>query len=316
MLLSTPILITGASGFVGANLLRKMVRSYPPKYIHVLLRKNFQTWRIEDLLKQTSNHVVRLYNYKETNDLVRKIKPKTIFHLATHGAYPHQQKEEEKIISANIVGTCNLMRACARIGCDSFVNVGSSSEYGSKATPMKEADALHPTTPYGVSKAWATLYGEYLALDAEMPITTVRLFSVYGFYEPRGRLIPNVILSLIRGKSPTLAAPTIVRDFVFINDVIEAFMLVAKRSCAMGIFNIGSGKQSTIEEVFEIIKNLVHSKARPQWDKVVGRSFDTDKWVADIHRAKTQLKWEPKTSLESGLMQTVHWIQKNISLYE
>ncbi|MCL5072001.1 MAG: NAD-dependent epimerase/dehydratase family protein, partial [Actinobacteria bacterium] len=199
-------MITGASGFVGANLLRKLITKVPPQKIHVLLRKNSNTWRINDLLDKVSVHILDLRNPSTANRLARTIKPKIIFHLATHGAYPYQQLDEKEITDTNIICTFNLMQACTKVGFAAFINTGSSSEYGINKKPMSEDDKLAPITSYGVSKAWATLYGDYLSFTKEVHIITLRLFGVYGFYEPQGRLIPNVILSLLKNKQPTISS--------------------------------------------------------------------------------------------------------------
>lgn len=313
---STPVLITGASGFVGSNLLRRLVRKVPPKEVHVLLRKSAHTWRINDLLKVVSTHIIDLRDPLAANRFIRKIKPKTIFHLATHGAYPHEQYEEQEIIDTNIICTFNLLQACLGEGFGAFINIGTSSEYGMKKKPMRETDMLDPNTAYGASKAWATLYGRYLALNRKVPIVTLRPLSAYGFYEPLGRLVPNLIVSLIKKRRPHLAAPTVARDFVFIDDVVSACLLAAAHPTAGAIFNVGTGKQTNLAEIFSIMKGIIGVDIKPVWDKKISRSFDTGRWVADIKLAREKLNWVPKTSLRHGLELTVDWFKRNMHLYE
>lgn len=325
MTLQTPILITGASGFVGANLLRRLIEEMPSQKVHVLLRKSSNTWRIDDALKKVSTHVVDLQDQLKINRLVQKIKPRTIFHLAAHGAYPYQQLGEKEIIDTNVICTFNLIQACLRTGFNAFINTGSSSEYGINQKPMSEGDLLTPITAYGVSKAWATLYGQYLALAQKVPITTLRLFGVYGFYEPLGRLVPNIILSLLKKEQPTLIASHFARDFVFVDDVVDAYLSAAENCSQLiprsgivpqFIFNIGSGRQTTLKEIFYFIKDIIRIDIEPIWDNHANHSFDTDRRIADIEMAKIHLGWEPKTNLDNGLQQTVDWFKKNISLYK
>lgn len=312
--MQTPILITGASGFVGANLLRRLIQKMPAKNINILLRKNSNTWRINDLLKKVSVHFVDLLSQPQTDKVLEKLKPKTIFHLATHGAYPYQQNEKE-IIDTNIICTFNLMQACFKVGFDSFINTGTSSEYGMNMQPMKEDDKLIPMTAYGTSKAWATLYCQYLALAQKAPIASLRLFGVYGFYEPQGRLIPNVILSLLKKEQAVLIAPDFVRDFVFVNDVINAYLMAAEQKIS-GIFNIGSGTQTSLKDIFYLIKNIIGIDIEPIYAKNADCSFDQNRRIADMTLAVKNLGWKPKTNLESGLQKTVDWFEDNISLYE
>lgn len=310
-----PILITGGSGFVGANLLRRLVKKYPPKMVHVFLRKNSNTRRIDDVLEKVSVDIVDLRVQAQVDRLVQKIKPKTIFHLATHGAYPSQQLDEKEIIDTNIICTFNLIQASLRVGFDAFINTGTSSEYGINEKPMNEGDMLTPMTAYGVSKTWATLYSQYLALAQKAPIITLRLFGVYGFYEPRGRLIPNVILSLLKKEQPALVALHFARDFIFVGDVVDAYLSAAEKNASQLIFNIGSGRPTTLKEIFYIIKTIVKVDIEPILANVPSHSVDTNRRIADIKLAKTHLGWEPKTNLQVGLQQTVDWFKKNRSLY-
>ena len=314
--MKSPVLITGASGFVGSNLLRRLITEISPKKIHVLLRRGSDTWRIKDLLPKVSVHMADLKTQSAADALVQTVRPKTIFHLATHGGYSYQQNDEQAIIDTNIVFTFHLMQACLRVGFDAFVNTGSSSEYGAKKKPMSEKDVLHPGTAYGASKAWATMYGEYLALAKKAPVVTLRPFTVYGAYEARGRLIPNIILALLNGEAPRLASPRIARDFIFIDDMIGAYIRAAERPSAGAVFNIGSGKQATIKEIFDVVRDIMEVDVDPRWDRTIGRSFDTNHWVADIRLAQRQLGWKPKTSLQNGLWETVAWFKKNAYLYE
>jgi len=313
--MQTPILVTGASGFVGANLLRRLIEETPSQKIHVLLRKNSNTWRINDVLKKITVRVVDLRSQSATNQLLRKIKPKTIFHLATHGAYSYQQHDEKEILETNIICTFNLMQACLKIGFDCFINTGTSSEYGINQKPMKEKDMLIPITPYGVSKAWVTQYCKYLALAQKIPVTTLRLFGVYGFYEPRGRLVPNLILSLLKKEQPTLIASNFARDFVFVGDVVDAYLSAVENHSKEAVFNIGSGTKTTLNEIFNMIRKIMKVGIEPIIDNSINDSFDPNQRIADIKLAKTQLGWQPKTNISDGLQQTVDWFKNNISLY-
>lgn len=315
MKLQTPILITGASGFIGANLLSRITKKVSPKEVHVFLRKNSNLWRINDLLEKVSAHIVNLQDQTGTEQLLQKIRPKTIFHLATHGAYPYQTKDEKEILETNIICTFNLLQACLKIGFEAFINSGTSSEYGVNQKPMRENDILIPVTAYGVTKAWATLYGQYLACSQKAPIKTLRLFGVYGFYEPRGRLIPNIILSLLKKERPNLIAPHFARDFVFVDDVVDAYFAAAERKNQGMIFNIGSGAKIKLEEVFCIIKKIMGVDIDPIWGDYTNNLSDENRRIADISFTKRNLKWQPKTDLRIGLEHTIEWFEKNISLY-
>lgn len=314
--MQTPILITGASGFVGANLLRKLIHEVQPRRIHVLLRKDSNIWRINDVLKEVLVHVVDLRSQPATDRLLQKIKPKIIFHLAAHGAYPYQQNDEKEILETNVICTFNLMQACLKVGFNAFINTGTSSEYGINQKPMQENDTLFPVTSYGASKAWSTQYAKYLNFTQKAPITTLRLFGVYGVFEPRGRLVPNLILSLLKKEQPTLVASEFARDFVFVGDVVNAYLCAVENRSQETVFNIGSGVKITLKEIFEVIREIMKVDIEPIIDFSMNDSFDPNKRIADIKLAKKYLGWTPKTDLQDGLQQTVNWFKENRSLYK
>jgi len=305
------ILVTGATGFVGACLTHRLIKG--KDNIHIILRKSSDAWRIKDILKKLKLHYVDLINRQQVVQEVKKIKPKIIYHLATYGGY-HFQKEPKKILETNIFSTLNLLSACAETGFDAFVNTGSSSEYGTKSKPMSEGDLLEPGTYYGIAKASQTLLCQYLAKNDNLPVATLRLFSPYGPYEEPTRLIPVLINSCLTGKELNLISPKVVRDFNFIDDVINAFLKVPSKINKLSgqIINIADGKQRTLKEVVNIITANIPCRSKVNWEmEKVGRPYDTDIWQANISKARKLLNWRPKYSLEKGLLKTIIWFEKN-----
>ena len=134
-------LITGAAGFIGSMLLRKLISINED--VEIILRENSNTWRINDILKNIKIHYSDLSNLEQLKGMISKIKPSVIYHLATHGAYSYQ-KDANLIIKTNILGTWNLLQACNETDYELFINTGSSSEYGRKDFAMRENDALEP----------------------------------------------------------------------------------------------------------------------------------------------------------------------------
>lgn len=308
------VLITGATGFIGSCLTHRLVSmDYD---IHIIKRGQSNSWRIKDILKRVILHNIDLVNSNALEKLVRDIKPDIIFHMATYGGYPFQ-KDINKIIWGNIVGTVNLLNACSKIEFDIFVNTGSSSEYGLKSKPMSEVDILEPINDYGAAKASATLFCQVKAKSERLPIVTLRLFSPYGYYEAPTRLVPSVIMSCLKGKNPEVSSPNSVRDFIFIEDIIDAYMKVIETSDISGeIFNIGYGKQHSVREVVNKIVKLTENNVLPEWGSVPKRAIEPNIWQANITKARAILKWEPKYSFEKGLAKTVKWFMEHMALYE
>lgn len=311
--MSEKILITGASGFVGACLTENLVKEGYD--VSVVTRNIEKSWRLRKVANEVKIYNLDIRNEKDVDDVVKTIKPDKIFNLAAYGGY-YFQNDINKILSSNILGTVNLLNACAKNDFKSFINIGSSSEYGTKKYSMKEADVLEPINTYGVSKAAATLYCRMIAESHKLPIATIRLFSPYGYYEDKSRLVSSVILSCIRGENPKLASGKAVRDFIFIEDVIDIIKKVSDFSNISGkIYNCGTGKQHSVAEIVKTVIKISDKNLIPSWGKVEGRKSDTNKWEADMSLVKQELAWTPKFSLEQGIEKCYKWYKENFELY-
>jgi nucleoside-diphosphate-sugar epimerase len=315
MLKNKKILITGATGFIGANLTRYFLKN--GSSIFIFMRRTSDKWRIHDISKDISEYLVDLTDAAKLGRLIKKIKPDIIIHTASHGGYPFQ-RDRERIIKNNFNGTVNLINACSYIDFELFINTGSSSEYGIKSKPTKETDILEPVSDYGISKAAATLYCHTVSKKENRPVVTFRLFSPYGYYEAETRLIPSLILSCLKSQNPKLSSLDSVRDFIFIEDILDAYKkaIECKDDIRGEIFNIGFGEQHTVGEVAQDIIKLIDNRVRPEWGKVKNPRQEPKYWQADISRAKRLLKWKPKYNLRDGLEKNIKWFRKNITLYK
>ena len=307
-------LITGASGFIGSVLLRKLITQ--KQKVHLILRKNSNTWRIDDLLNKISIHYSDLSDVKVLNEIIKKVKPNIIYHLATNGAYSYQN-DANQIIETNILGTWNLLQACNTVNYDLFVNTGSSSEYGFKQFPMREIDLLEPASYYAVTKSAQTLLCSHIARQEKRPIVSFRPFSVYGPFEEPKRFIPTLMKALYFNKKMNLVSPETARDQIYVDDVVEAYLKIEELKKHPGeYFNIGTGIQSTIKDVVDTAVKVTGKTVKFEWEKMASRSWDSKNWVADISKARQLLKWTPKVNLEQGLKLTWDWFQKNYKFYQ
>jgi nucleoside-diphosphate-sugar epimerase len=299
------VLITGASGFVGAHLARRALSAGAD--VHAMVRSSSDLWRLEGVLSRLTVHWADLTDAEATRTAVLTARPDCVFHLAVLGAYPFQ-RDAEAIIQTNVFGTWNLLKACAEIDYEVFVNAGSSSEYGSKQFAMRETDVLEPNSYYAVSKSAQSLLCQHVARSENRPICTLRLFSVYGYFEEPTRLIPTLIRRCLAGQDLNMVSPSTARDFVFIDDVADAFLSVAEHSVAQGeIINIGTGVQHALEQVVQLVLELTGARVDVHWNEIPPRIWDTDTWVADITRSRRLLNWIPRTSLREGLERTIDW---------
>lgn len=307
------VLITGATGFVGSNLARMALRQGAEVYVNVRQRSN--TWRIKDIISDINLVDADITEYENLREHIRKIRPNIIFHTAVYGGNA-LQNDFKTIIDSNLIGTANLLKSCKDINFDLFVNTGSSSEYGIKQQSMVETDLLEPVNDYGVSKASATMYCRSKAINENLPVVTLRLFSPYGMYEDRSRLIPSVIISAICQKNPKISSRKFVRDFIFIDDVLVAYETLIDHPVSGGqIYNIGTGKQHTVGEVTDTVLRLLGNKVEYELGVPQNWKNEPGFWQANIDKAKLELRWEPKYTLETGLKATIDWFEKNIALY-
>ena len=162
-------LLTGGTGFVGANLARRLLQG--GHEVHCLVQPGHAVWRIESIRADLRLHEVDLADGERLLQVVRQIRPDWVFHLAVHGAYSWQT-DLGQMVRTNILGTINLVGACVATGFEGFVNTGSSSEYGFKDHAPAETEALQPNSHYAVTKASATLFCRYTAESRRLRLPT------------------------------------------------------------------------------------------------------------------------------------------------
>jgi nucleoside-diphosphate-sugar epimerase len=303
------VILTGSTGFVGANLLRQLLAD--GHNLHLFVRKNFQDWRIQDLLPHIQIHIVDLCDPPNLLNHVRAARPDWVFHLAAYGAYPWQPGLQQAV-QTNLRGTVELVEACRRSGFESFIHTGSSSEYGAKDRATTEEDAPQPNSDYAVAKASATMFCRYAARRFKLPIFTLRLYSVYGPYEQPGRLIPNLIVQGLQGQLPPLVHPAVSRDMIYTEDVVRACLTVAASGQNLPpgeIYNVGSGQQISINEMVQITRQHFQISAEPIWGSMPNRSWDTETWQANNQRLRS-LGWQPLVDFRAGYLKTIEWFRQ------
>jgi nucleoside-diphosphate-sugar epimerase len=306
--LKHPILITGAAGFVGSNLTRYFV-SRGIK-VNIMIKRSSNTWRLNDIIKKTNVHYTDISDINNVKKIIKKIKPKTIFHLATHGGYS-DQTDLVKIKKSILDATYNLINECKKYKFNIFINTGSSSEYGFKNKAMKESDILVPNSYYSVFKSSSSLYCQYESLKSNIQIVTIRPFHVYGPYERSNRLIPSLIRNMLNDKKVKLVSPKVSRDMIYISDVVNFYIMLANKKNLKGeIFNLGSGKKTTIKEIYNFLKKITNYKVKNYWGSMKNRYWDQSIWYSNNSYVKTKLNWKPKVGLEKGLLNTVNWYKK------
>jgi len=308
------VFVTGASGFIGANLVRELIKQEASVY--ALVRKKSNLWRLKDLFSEVTLLYGDLKEEKKLKSIINKVRPQIIYHLAMPGGYAKDESSRKEAILSMVMGTFNLLESLEDIRYERFIYCASSTEYGARNRPLKETDILRPFTFRGLVKGAATLLCMQYVLERKRPITILRPFSVYGYWEQPGRLIPMAIKAFICNRKIKLTAGSFRHDFIFIEDVVRACLILAQEKKAVGeIFNIGSGRQWANRQVIELLERIFGHQVNIIRGAFPARAPDISCWVADIKKAKKVLGWKPRYSLEDGLRKTVEWFKLNQKAY-
>jgi nucleoside-diphosphate-sugar epimerase len=307
----SPVLVTGGSGFIGAGLVRRLLGE--GFEVHVLLRPEARLWRLSAVLDRLTVHRADLGDAAAVAEIVEQVRPAVVMHLAAYGAY-ESQADAHRILETTALGGHNLLSASVASRARLFVNAGSSSEYGYKNEPMRETDRLEPNSVYAVGKAAMTHLCSLLGrAQDETAIATLRLFSVYGPWEEPTRLFPTLLRRTRAGEPLEMVSPEIARDYVYVDDVLDAFLaLPALASLHGDVVNIGSGVQTTLREVVEVVQDVLGRRTEVRWGAMPPRRWDTSCWQADPQKALARLGWRARHSLRDGVARLAAWSEEGV----
>jgi polyisoprenyl-phosphate glycosyltransferase len=305
--LKGPVLVLGAGGFVGANLVQRLLRARSDV---IAVVRSLPAWRLAGL---DSSHLleVDLTSVAEMRQMVEAVRPRTVLDCSAYGAYSFET-DSEVIYRTNFNSLVALVDLLDRGLLASFVHAGSSSEYGSNSAGPSESALLLPNSHYAVSKAAAALFISFAGQTLGLPIVNLRLYSVYGPLEDASRLIPNLVKHGIEGRYPPFVSPETSRDFVYVGDVCEAFLLAAARltpDLYGESFNIGSGVRTKIRDLAEIAREVFGIEKSAEFGSMPERAWDLDEWYAAPAKAASLLGWSATTSLADGLRSTADWVR-------
>ncbi len=310
------ILITGGAGFIGANLVRRLVAEGGFQ-VFIIEKKGTSLWRLKDVVGKVAVHFVDLEDEKHLYKIITSIKPNVVFHLAGYGAYPAFQHDVMEMARTNINGTLNLVNAVKNIPITTFINIGSSSEYKEKKSAIAEDDATDPANLYAVTKLATVLLLKKMAEEYNLPIINVRPFNVYGQYGNSQGFVHYAILGALRNEKIELSSPSNVRDFIFIEDLVDLFLRMMKitKKYRGEIFNAGSSHQYSIVEALRVIEKILGRKIQVSYKKKGNYYREAKSFRADIKKAKKAFGWKPLYTIDVGFEKTARWFLENQALY-
>ncbi len=298
------ILITGAAGFIGSKLTEKLVKMGVSPSVLVRDRANISS--LTKIKEKISIYEIDITKYENLNNIIKQINPEIVFHLAAYGVYNYTNISYENIntmINSNVQGTINLLYALKSSQCKIIINTGSCFEYGTSNYPFKENDNLSPCNIYGYTKVSSTFIAHQLAKNFDIKINTLRPFNAYGPESSNTRFITTAVNACLNNHDIQIPDAEIIRDFVYIEDIIEAYLMALQNKDFRNdlIINISSNKGTNLEEIINMIKNLIPSKSRVQKGAFPIRTGEVLSLIGSNKLAKEYLKWHPRYSLKQGL---------------
>lgn len=290
-------LVTGASGFIGGRLCRRLLSE--GEEVHAISRRpqknqSVRWWQSD------------LGDAEDVATTLGRIRPDVVYHLA---GYVSGSRELEAVLPSlrnNLVAAVNVLVAAARIGC-SVVLAGSQEE------PEPALEDSVPASPYAAAKLAAGSFARMLHALHGVQVVNLRVFMVYGpGQHDRTKLVPYVITSLLHSEPPKLSSGTRPVDWVYVDDVVDAFIKASSRADLAGTsLDIGTGELVTIRAIVERIVEAVGPGVEPDFGALPERPLEIVR-VADVDRTKDVLGWQPRTTLTEGIRSTVDWYRAEL----
>ena len=292
------LIVTGGAGFIGSHLTKYLIKKgHNVSVIDNLHRGSFDN--LKEIKDQIDFQEIDILDYEKMKNVVKNADG--IFHQAALGSVPQSFKEPEEYHRVNAIGTENVLKLAKEFGFK-VVYASSSSVYGNQDKfPIKEDAEKKPLNPYGQSKLESEQFAKKYADDG-VKVIGLRYFNVFGIGQNPNYagVVPKFIERLVQNKSPIIYGHgNQLRNFTFVDDVVEANVLAFENKIEHAFMNIATGVMTSVKELATIMIRLSGLSIEPTYEKA--RDGDIEKSQADISLAKNLINWVPKTTLEEGL---------------
>ena len=295
------VLVVGGTGFIGYHLARHCLKLNwkvsilsisPPKKMRFISKANYY---YGDISKKNKLKFLKKLNFD---------------YVVNCGGYvDHINKN--KTYNTHYIGCKNLYKIFSNKNIKSFIQIGSSSEYGKLKSPHKEVLYTNPTVIYGKSKLLASKFLIKKYISKKFPVTILRFYQVYGPKQDLNRFIPILINSSLKGLEFECSKATQSRDFLYIDDAISAIIGSLKKRKAKGkIFNIASGKPIVLKKIINYVFKKV-GKGKPLFGRIPLRVDEPKIIYPKITHSRKVINWKPKINFEKGLTKTINYYKRN-----
>jgi len=290
------VLITGAGGFLGSHLSRRM----EGKNIFLTSLRSNQDKNI---------HVLDLTDYEQVKEMILKLRPTVVYHLGAVVNLSRDYETARETLDTNIQSTLNILEALRRFPPRKFIFASTEEIYGESEVPYKEMMIPKPPSPYAVSKVACEQLCHMYAKELNFSSVIFRIGTMYGPEQLTERFIPSIISRAIKGEDIRLNSGMKMRDYIFIDDVIDAFLLT--RDCSLKekdiILNLGGGISIRLIDLVHDIVQRVHSTSKIVLGVIPDRLSESDIWLMDNTKVTTILGWRPRITIEEGIQRTCEY---------
>ncbi len=291
------ILVLGGSGFLGFNLIQKLVK-----------KKNYQ---IYSLSSRKKNFNKKIYNVKyfycdisKFSNLKKIINRNFNIIINLSGNIDHKKNIETKKV--HFEGLKNLLKLVDQKSLELFIQIGSSLEYGKKLSPQKERLFCNPISYYGKAKYKASLFVKKHLKN----FVILRPYQIFGPHQKNNRLIPMTIMACLNNLNFPCTSGNQLRDFLYVDDFSDLIIkIIKKKNFKHRIYNVGNGKSIKVKTVINLIHKIIH-KGKPLFGRIKMRTDELKTLYPDISRIKKEFNWKPKVSLKKGLKNTISYYEK------
>ncbi|ACB08784.1 MAG TPA: UDP-glucose 4-epimerase [Thermotoga sp.] len=306
------VLVTGGAGFIGSHVVDKLIENG----YGVIVVDNLSSGKVENLNRNALFYEQSIEDEEMMERIFSLHRPEYVFHLAAQASVAISVREPVRDAETNIIGSLVLLEKSIKHGVKKFIFSSTGGAiYGEnvKVFPTPETETPHPISPYGIAKYSIEMYLEFFAREYGLKYTVLRYANVYGpRQDPYGEAGVVAIFTerMLRGEEVHIFGDgEYVRDYVYVDDVVRANLLAMEKG-DNEVFNIGTGRGTTVNQLFKLLKEITGYDKEPVYKPP--RKGDVRKSILDYTKAKEKLGWEPKVSLEEGLKLTVEYFRKTL----
>lgn len=297
------VLVTGAGGFLGAALVHALARDGAA--VTAVVRPRTDVWRLAGALDRVRLERVDLNDVHELSTVLQRSRPHVVIHAAAGNGHPTGREAREAGWLDTVLATASLWECLASAPVERVVHLGSSLECAPGDGPLVEDCPLAPVSLRGVQKAAALLTARQRSVELGIPMVAARVFSVYGPGEQGHRLVPTMLRCLRSGAPFRITTATARRDFVHVDDVVDACLRAADRPAAAGqIVNVGTGVETSTEELAVLAQAVTGRTLVIDDEPFSLRPGDLPHSSADVAKAAEVLGWRSTVDLAEGLART------------